>query len=101
MVKIEGTINNQPISMLIDPGMILSYISPRIVDLCNLVPEKLEKYWLVQLATGTKQKVTSMVRNCKIMSNDLVTHVNVNVLYLVYYDLLIKKDWLERHKFFL
>ena len=54
MVQIEGMINNQPISILIDPGTILSYIGPRIVDLCNLVPEKFDKSWLVQLATGTK-----------------------------------------------
>ena len=54
LVKIEGMINNQPISILIDPGAILSYIGPRIVDLCNLVPEKFDKSWLVQLAMGTK-----------------------------------------------
>ena len=61
MVEIEGMINNQPISILIDPGAILIYISPRVVDLCNLVPEKFDKSWLVQLATGTKRKVTSIV----------------------------------------
>ena len=38
MVEIEGMINNQTISILIDPGAILTYISPRIVDLCKLVP---------------------------------------------------------------
>ena len=52
MVKIEGMINNQPISISIDPS--LSYISPRIVDLCKLVPEKFDKSWIVQLAIGTK-----------------------------------------------
>ena len=54
MVEIEGMINNQPISILIDPGAILSYISPRIVDLCNLVPKTFDKSWIVQLAIGTK-----------------------------------------------
>ena len=33
MVEIEGMINSQPISILIDPGASLSYISPRIVYL--------------------------------------------------------------------
>ena len=56
MVKIEGMINNQPITILIDPGASLIYISPRVVDLCNLVPEKFDKSWLVQLAIGTKTK---------------------------------------------
>ena len=80
MFEIEGMINNQPISILIDPGAILSYISPRVVDLCNLALEKFDKLWLVQLATVTKRKVTSIVRNCKIILNYFLTHVNVNVL---------------------
>ena len=57
MVEIEGMINSQPISILIDPGASLNYISPRIVELCKLVPENFDKSWLVQLATGTKRKV--------------------------------------------
>ena len=65
MVEIESMINDKPISILIDPGASLSYILPRIVDLCKLVPENFDKLWLVQLATCTKQKVTSLVRNCK------------------------------------
>ena len=56
MVEIEGMINNQPISILIDPGVSLSYISARVVDLCNLVPKKFDNLWLVQLATCTKKK---------------------------------------------
>ena len=54
MVEIEGMINNRPISILIDPGASLSYISHRIVDLCKLVPAKFRKLWLVQLAIVTK-----------------------------------------------
>ena len=98
MVEIEGTINNQPISILIDPGASLSYISPRIVELYKLVPKKFDKSWLVRLATGTKWKVTSLVRNCKLMMNDSITHVNVNILPLGSYDFLIGMDCLEEHK---
>ena len=54
MVEIKGMINKQPISILIDPGASLSYISPRIVELCKLVPEKFDRSWLLQLAMGTK-----------------------------------------------
>ena len=42
MVEIEGMIKNQPISVLIDPGTSLSYISPRLVDSCNLVPKNFD-----------------------------------------------------------
>ena len=54
MVEIEGMINNQPISILNYPGARMSYISPKIIELCKLVPEKFDKSWLVQLAIGTK-----------------------------------------------
>ena len=47
MVEIEGMLNNQPISILIDPGARISYISPRVVYLCNLVPAKFDKSWIV------------------------------------------------------
>ena len=40
MVKIEGMIKIQPISILIDPGESLSYLSPRIVEMCKLSQEK-------------------------------------------------------------
>ena len=39
MVEIEGKISELPITVLIDPGASLSYISPGIVEKCNLKPE--------------------------------------------------------------
>ena len=87
MVEIEGMINNQPISILIDLGASLSYISPRIVYLCNFGTSIFSQSMdLVQLATSTKQKVTSLIRNCKAMMNDFLTHVNVNIMPLGSYD---------------
>ena len=58
MVEMEGNISDQSVTVLIDPGASLSYISPKIVEKCNLKPEKFQQSWLVQLATGTKRKVT-------------------------------------------
>jgi len=54
MVEIEGTINIRPISILIDIGASLSYVSPSIVENCKLSLQKFENSWLIQLATGTK-----------------------------------------------
>ena len=45
-----------------------------------------------------KTKVTSLVRNCKLMMNDFHMHVNVNILSSGSYYLLIGIDWLEEHK---
>ena len=59
MVEVEGKINQTPISILIDPGARLSYISPNLVEKCKLPLEKFVSSWLVQLAIGANRKVTS------------------------------------------
>ena len=46
MVQFEGMVNNQPISVLIDLGASVHYISPRVADLCHLVPGKFDKSWM-------------------------------------------------------
>ena len=47
MVEVEGKINQTPISILIDPGASLSYISPSLVENCKLSVEKFARSWLV------------------------------------------------------
>ena len=64
MVEVEGKLNPIPISILIDRGDILSYISLDLVEKCKLSVEKFAKSWLVQLATGTKRKLISFVKDC-------------------------------------
>ena len=54
MVEVEGKINQILISILIDPGASLSYISPNLVENCKIPLEKFASSWLVQLATGAK-----------------------------------------------
>jgi hypothetical protein len=98
MVEIEGMIHNQPVIVLIDPGASLSYISPRVVEICKLHKEKFEKSWLVQLATGTKRRITDVVKNCELGMNELRTQIDLNILPLGSYDVLIGMDWLEKFK---
>ena len=101
MVDIKGILNDQPISILIDLGASLSYISPRIVELCKLVPEKFDKSWMVELATSTKRKVTSYVKNYELLMNDFITHADLNILPLGSYDMLIGMVRLEEHRLML
>ena len=70
-------------------------MSPSIVEKCNL---SLKKYWLVQLATGTKRKVVNYVESCEMFMSQFVTQVKLNVFPLGSYDVLIGMDWLERHQ---
>ena len=97
MVELEGKILNTSISILIDPGACRSYVSPKIVDICKLGKVKHDKPWLVQLATGTKHKVSEIVNECEVNLNGFPMKVNLNILTLGLYDVLIGMDLLERH----
>ena len=65
MVEIEGKINNTHIFVLIDPIATLSYISLGVVDSNKLNKIKHAKSWIVQLATGTKRKVSDLISDCE------------------------------------
>ena len=89
MVEVQGMIQNFSISILIVPGVSLSYISPSIVEKCNLPLNKFDKSWLVQLATGTKWKVVNYVESCDLMMDPFETQVKINILPVGYYDILV------------
>ena len=98
MVEIEGMIENKAISILVDPGVSLSYVSPSIEESCNLHLKKFEKFLLVQLATRTKREVVSYVENYEMFMSQFKTQVKLNVLPLGSYDVLIGMDWLKKHR---
>jgi hypothetical protein len=56
------------------------------------------KSWLVQLATGTKRKVTYFIFDCELRIDGQSTKLNMNILPLGSYDIIIGMDWLEKHK---
>ena len=62
-------IKDKPISILIDSGVRLSYVSLIIVKLYKLQHDKYEKSWVVQLATHTKGKVNIYVKKCEFIMN--------------------------------
>ena len=98
MLEVKGMIQNFSVSILIDPGASLSYISPGIVEKCKLSLKKFEKSWLVQLATGTKGKVVNYVESCNLMTNRFETQVKLNVLPLGSYGVLIRMDCFEKQQ---
>jgi hypothetical protein len=97
MIEVEGKIINHPISILIDLGASHSYIDPKVVDIFHLMKSKLERSWLVQLATGTKRRINETVRGCPIDLNGVNTNVDLNIIPLGSYDILIGMDWLDKH----
>jgi predicted aspartyl protease len=95
MIEVEGMINNHAFTILIDSGASHSYIDPRVVESLQFSRRKHEKSWLVQLATGTKRKVTELVKSYPVDMNGLSTKAELNILPLGSYDCLIGMDWLE------
>ena len=61
VVEVAGKIVEQSVSILIDPSSTHSHITLRVVDICAFKKVKHKKSWLVQLATGTKRKVSEVV----------------------------------------
>jgi hypothetical protein len=98
VVEIEGKIHDTQISVLIDPGATLSYITPDVVGLNKLKKQKHAKSCLVQLATGTKRKVVNFISNLEFSVDGQKIRTNLNILPLGSYDMIIGMDWLEQHK---
>eukprot|EP00253_Pinus_taeda_P031475 PITA_31475 len=96
MIEFEGKIFDRAVSVLVDPGATLSYISPKVVESCGLQTTKFKSPWLVQLATGTKRRVLTKVSNCPLKLAGQIIATELNVLPLGSYDVLIGMDWLER-----
>jgi len=58
IIEMDGKIYDQVVYILIDPGYNYSYINPDLVDKYGLRLEVHAKSCLVQLAIGTKKRVT-------------------------------------------
>lgn len=92
MIEVEGMIHHQSISILIDSGASHSYIDPNLVGKLHLERCKHERSWTVQLATGTKRKISELVKKCPLNLNGLNTVSNLNIIPLGSYHVLIGMD---------
>jgi hypothetical protein len=66
MIEVECEINDEPIAILIDLGDSHSYLDPEMVEIFQFLRNKLEKTWVVHVATWEKRKINEMVKE---MSN--------------------------------
>jgi hypothetical protein len=89
MIEVEGMINNQTISILIELGDSHSYVDPKMVESLHFPRSKHGKSWLVQLDIGAKKQVNEMVKSCLLDMNGLNTREYFNIFPLGSYDCLI------------
>jgi hypothetical protein len=97
IVKVECKIHVNRISILIDPRSSLSSVM-RFVELNNLNKVNHAKSSLVQLATGTKRKVTYFIFEYELNIDGQSTKWNMNFLPLESYHIIIGMDWIKKHK---
>jgi len=97
MIEVKGKINNQPIVILIDLGSSHIYLDSNMVERFHFPKRKIEKPWLLQLATGTKRKINEMVKACPMNMNGMNTKEELNIIPLGSFDYLIGMDCLENH----
>ena len=92
MIELEGKLLSQPVYILVDPGASLSYVSPKVVNICKFQSQKFRNPWLVQLATGAKRKFCAKIPNCALEISEQQLTVDLNILPLGSYDVLLGMD---------
>jgi hypothetical protein len=98
VLETTGTIANQTLSILIDPGATESFISGAVLRRIKVKAVEHDEFSFVEMASRAKQKVGGKVMGCALNLGEFVTRVNLYVTILGSYDIVISMDWLELHE---
>ena len=91
-------IKDIPLTILIDPGATDSFISPLALEKCGLASHAQSDFDQVEMASGWKQSVGRLVKNCIVMIGNVSTKMKLYTTTLGSYDLIVGMDWLESHR---
>jgi hypothetical protein len=98
VLEMIGTVTDQTLSILIDPGAIESFISGAALKRIKVKAVEQDEFSFVEMASGAKQKVRGKVTGCILNLGKFVTRANLYVTILGSYDVMIGMDWLESHE---
>jgi hypothetical protein len=98
VLNTSGKINGVCFSLLIDPGATESFISFNALSRSGMMACCQEDLDLVEMASGVKQGVGQLVKDCEVYLGVCVTQVSLYTTTLGSYDILIGMDWLEAHE---
>jgi hypothetical protein len=99
VLEMTGTVADQTLSILIDPGATESFISGAVLKRIKVkAVEQDDEFSFVEMASGAKQKVGGKVTGCILNLGEFVTRANLYVTILGSYDVVIGMDWLESHE---
>jgi hypothetical protein len=98
VLKTTGTVADQTLSVLIDPGATESFISGAALKRIKVKAVEQDEFSFVEMASRAKKKVGGKVTGCALNLGEFVTRVNLYVTILGSYDVVIGMDWLETHE---
>jgi hypothetical protein len=98
VLKTLGTITEQTLSILIDPGATKSFISGAMIKIIKVKEVEQDEFIFVEMDSGDKQKVGGKVMGCSLSLGEFVTRANLYIMILGSYDVVINMDWLESHE---
>jgi hypothetical protein len=98
VLEMTGTIADQTLSVLINPGATESFISGAALKRIKVKAVEQDEFSFLEMALGAKQKVGGKVTGCALNLGEFVTRVNLYVMILGSYDIVIGMDWLEMHE---
>jgi hypothetical protein len=97
VLKMSGTVVEQNLSILIDPGAAESFIFGAALKRIKVKVVEHHELSFVKMDSGAKQKVGGKVMGCSLNLREFFTRSNLYVMILGYYDIVIGMDWLESH----
>jgi hypothetical protein len=98
VLEMSGTIADQTLSILIDPGATESFIFGTTLKRIKVKAIEQDDFSFVEMASGAKQKVGGKVMRCTLNLGEFVSRSNLYVTILGSYDVMIGMDWLESHE---
>ena len=98
VLETTGTIADQTLSVLIDPGATESFISSAALKRIKVKAVEQDEFSFVEMASGAKQKVGGKVTGCALNLGEFFMRVDLYVTILGSYDVVIGMDWLESYE---
>jgi hypothetical protein len=92
VLETTGTIVDQTLSVLIDPGATESFISGAALKRIKVKAVEQDEFIFVEMDFGDKQKVGGKVTGCILNLGEFVTRANLYVTILRFYDIVNGMD---------
>ncbi|GJV76953.1 putative reverse transcriptase domain-containing protein [Tanacetum coccineum] len=97
---VTGTfsLNNHFATVFFDSGADFSFISTNFAPLLNVRPSFLNPGYMIEVADGKKVEIDRIIRDCKLeLGNSLFT-IDLIPLGHGSFDVIVRMDWLSKHK---